>query len=559
MTVVVQPAINPITGDPQPMAYDDSTKEVIVDPYGYVIAGSPPYAYNPAGQLVGEAPITQTGGIKEAWDSGASDILILGDGTYNISQQIAGGTDVHFKIQKGAILKWTGAQPANNLAMFANSASISVVFDCDGTIDLNNTLAIFAVGFGLSSVDNPSLNANPSFPIHNSIIKISQVINVAQDAILCNNPANTDIILDAVVVAGNSQNGGDMVEIEGTRCNVKIVSNANNIINAAVTSSYLFDSTLDVKVLNSASPKDGIPNDVTLQAYTQTGFSAPNFGNIDIYATRCGVMLTNGNFTAGTIAGNNIRIHGREGYVAEVGDNGSTELWQNIVIDGQWKPVVISGGGGSAWAFSLFSYIGLTLNAEIDAINLVNTGLNGLIQCTSTNPSNQIMDYLNVKYLKIKNFASGNGYVLWGQNSSANKNQIGHILLGDIFLENVAGTFTNLALDSSSIISTTPSPATATISTNPPVSGTTYQNTNLNNIRLKIPITYNPTTTAAATLATGISPTSPPTTSTKVSIPAGLTAADGQILTYDIVIPAGWYYELVATNAVIGTAEVQTA
>ena len=70
-------------------------------------------------------------------------------------------------------------------------------------------------------------------------------------------------------------------------------------------------------------------------------------------------------------------------------------------------------------------------------------------------------------------------------------------------------------------------------------------------------MTYSPTSTAAATLATGISSTSTVTTSTKVSIPAGVTT--GQILTYDMVVPAGWYYELVATNATIGTVEVQAA
>jgi hypothetical protein len=95
--------------------------------------------------------------------------------------------------------------------------------------------------------------------------------------------------------------------------------------------------------------------------------------------------------------------------------------------------------------------------------------------------------------------------------------------------------------------------------TNPPVSGTVYQNTNPYDIRLKIPITYNPSTTAAATLATGISSSSTVTTSIKTSLPSGLTAADGQILTYDMVVPAGWYFELVTTNATIGTVEVEAA
>ena len=98
---------------------------------------------------------------------------------------------------------------------------------------------------------------------------------------------------------------------------------------------------------------------------------------------------------------------------------------------------------------------------------------------------------------------------------------------------------------------------TPSLSANPPVSGTAYQNTNAYGIRLKIPVTYSPTSSAAATLTTGISQTSTVTTSTKVSIPAGVTA--GEILTYEMDVPAGWYYELVVTNATIGTVEVQAA
>ena len=98
---------------------------------------------------------------------------------------------------------------------------------------------------------------------------------------------------------------------------------------------------------------------------------------------------------------------------------------------------------------------------------------------------------------------------------------------------------------------------TPTLSTNPPVSGTTYQNTNPYDIRLKIPVTYSPTSSAAATLATGTSSSSTVTTSTKVSYPAGITT--GIINTYEMVVPAGQYFELVATNATIGTVEVQAA
>ena len=120
-------------------------------------------------------------------------------------------------------------------------------------------------------------------------------------------------------------------------------------------------------------------------------------------------------------------------------------------------------------------------------------------------------------------------------------------------------TLSNIQIKIMNPLSYTSTIGQPSISTNPPVSGTAYQNTNPYDIRLKIPVTYNPTTTAAATLATGISSTSTVTTTTKVSIPSGLTAADGQILTYDMVVPAGQYFELVATNATIGTVEVQAA
>ena len=106
-------------------------------------------------------------------------------------------------------------------------------------------------------------------------------------------------------------------------------------------------------------------------------------------------------------------------------------------------------------------------------------------------------------------------------------------------------------------LSTIVQPVLSNPITNPPVSGTVYHNANPYDVRLKVPVTYSPTASAAATLATGISSTATVTTSTKVSIPSGLTAADGQILTYEIVVLAGWYYELDATNATIGTAEVQ--
>ncbi|MBX8640868.1 MAG: hypothetical protein KIS29_11085 [Thermoplasmata archaeon] len=121
---------------------------------------------------------------------------------------------------------------------------------------------------------------------------------------------------------------------------------------------------------------------------------------------------------------------------------------------------------------------------------------------------------------------------------------------------------TNLTVLKLSAEGVNPSSGTLTlpsvsIPTNPPVSGTAYQNTNPYDIRLKIPVTYSPTSSAAATLATGTSTSSTVTTSTKVSYPAGITT--GIIETYEMVVKAGQYFKLVVTNATIGTVEVQAA
>ena len=100
------------------------------------------------------------------------------------------------------------------------------------------------------------------------------------------------------------------------------------------------------------------------------------------------------------------------------------------------------------------------------------------------------------------------------------------------------------------------------ISVNPPVSGTPYLNSSPVNIRLSVPITLNPTSAAAATayLRVGSSSTAGANPITdQVNFPAGLTTVDGAIYTLKYVVPAGQYFEVDATNATIGTAQVDEA
>ena len=95
-------------------------------------------------------------------------------------------------------------------------------------------------------------------------------------------------------------------------------------------------------------------------------------------------------------------------------------------------------------------------------------------------------------------------------------------------------------------------PSVATLGTNPPVSGTPYQWAGPGTLQLACPITYSPTSTAAATSALDIGSTSTPSSAVDTeSEPAGITA--GMIHTAHAEVPSGWYYELTATNATIGT------
>ena len=83
-----------------------------------------------------------------------------------------------------------------------------------------------------------------------------------------------------------------------------------------------------------------------------------------------------------------------------------------------------------------------------------------------------------------------------------------------------------------------------------PVSGTIVQNIGPFTKRLVVPVTYNPTAGAAATLAIALGPTAAPPTIDTNSIPA--TAVAGQIVSYTLSVPPGWYYSFTVVNATLG-------
>ena len=99
-------------------------------------------------------------------------------------------------------------------------------------------------------------------------------------------------------------------------------------------------------------------------------------------------------------------------------------------------------------------------------------------------------------------------------------------------------------------IATTPTPPASLTLT----SGTPYQNTTGGDVILRIPVTYAPTATVAATLAVGVGNTNTPLQVVENSEPAAGLA--GKITTTEIYVPANWYVLLTTTNATINTGTV---
>ena len=91
----------------------------------------------------------------------------------------------------------------------------------------------------------------------------------------------------------------------------------------------------------------------------------------------------------------------------------------------------------------------------------------------------------------------------------------------------------------------------AALSTNPPVSGTVYQNTNPYDIEIDLPV-YATTAGTAGSIQILKGPTSTPVAIATEYV-NGATSATAVHLV-KVRIPAGWYYEFIATSVTIGTA-----
>ncbi len=87
-----------------------------------------------------------------------------------------------------------------------------------------------------------------------------------------------------------------------------------------------------------------------------------------------------------------------------------------------------------------------------------------------------------------------------------------------------------------------------------PVNGAIVQNTSPFTKRLVVPVTYNPTAVASATLTVALGPTNAPPVIDINSQPAALTP--GEVLSYTLWVPPGWYYSFTVVNAALGNGNL---
>jgi len=95
--------------------------------------------------------------------------------------------------------------------------------------------------------------------------------------------------------------------------------------------------------------------------------------------------------------------------------------------------------------------------------------------------------------------------------------------------------------------------STPSISANPPISGTVYQNTNPYDIEISLPV-YASTSGTNGTVAYGISKTSTITLQPAKFISGSTSSSAVEYI--NIRVPNSWYYEFVGTNVTFGTAIV---
>ena len=523
----------------------------------YVIVSNDPQV----GDFGPFTPGTQTAGIQEAIN--ASNKVYIKSGTYTLAPTASGGALIYIN-KSNFVLEGEGSSTVINVAS-SFSADVMVVANSSSSIS-NILLKNFVID---------ATGQQPGY--HGLVVGLS----TSEPVSYC--------ICDGVITKNTANVGGPYFNNGATKCIA-----VNCVSQNAGDAGFAFYNCSDCGIYNSIS--DGALEGIGI------------YGNPNLLTERCiisGNLITNAKdrgiyMSAGGSSGGIIRkilisnnsiynvVGGTGLNGSAIGDDSSTPLtnYNNISIIGNIIDGTYTGGievssiydviegniflntGSSGSGDALSSIGGYSIVKGNQASVNIRTGFN------VTGSHNIVIGNI------VENITAGNGlYVGGGYNIVAsnifrnNQNYGIEVLsnsLDDVIVDNdvTGNTYGIIVFDSgaSPILvkgNRGYNPQTnLSLATNPPASGTTYQNPYPFPIKLAVPITLNPTSTAAATayLRVGSSSTAGANPiKDQVNFPAGLTSVDGAVYTLKYDVPSGYYFEVDATNATIGTAQVDEA
>ncbi len=354
----------------------------------------------------------------------------------------------------------------------------------------------------------------------------------------------------------------------GPNIHVKGAGIQNSILNFNFNTSYGItistDNQYGMFVFEGFSPNSGV-------GYTPGGWLQANFYGTS-NAAKANMIIRDVNVYPATWSSFSMVATGLIQLVLE-------NYWDTTNGTGQNGPylgnTMTLWQGGSCYAQAILDNNYVFKAIAISSLNIeINTGNGTYIfdSCVDVRIATSMGIASPIRFIElsnciITNFVGASTNTIWAdQAGTITTLRIRNLTFGGSASGSLLNPFVTVAdykLDGA-LVNTTPYTYTmpnipgfsANLPANPPVSGTTYQNTEPYEVDIYIPITYNPTASSPAQATGYISPVTPITGSPVESnnIPAGLTSEAGLIRTMKLTVPPGWYWAVQVSNATIGTA-----
>lgn len=524
MTVIVQPNRNNL-GELQPMVYDDQTGQVIVDTNGLIVSSSVSVPASSKYSLV-EPIYTTTLGIQEA-NNYAQNLI----GSSSISTiKIKLKPNVYTLINAESILI------SENVDLDFNGATININAPISFAIQTNS------VGVTYGKIENGVFNINSPSTITNFIT---------------GNTSNHMVIIDNLIINVNTTIT-NVISVNGTsNCivqNCYIQENASGLVTYAY---YMGNGTGQMMFNNSYTGYT--QNDGSTMYYLGDGDTTViRGGRMEGGSTLLKLDSTNGSIyqsrfeTLQSDAGGNIAFN-----MSTSGNIIDQTVFQDISITGTTNSLFsIISNVGTIGDIAIIDSVFTSANAVINGANSGNFMISNCSfkNCNGNSTLHEFYGLFTVTVTNCTFTALSTGSDLFYA--------IKGIFSNNIFLNAFPALDNTSDVISKNNINDSYAFASPTISTNPPVSATVYQNTNSHDIKISVPITYPTATTSAVTAYLRVGTSSTVGTNPiidNVSEPTGLLSANGYIRNLKATVPGGQYFEVDVSNATIGTAVVDAS